>query len=312
MAETPRVGLIANLEKPGARGLLESLLEAFTARGIEIHVEQESATALSPKLEDIGQVFPLEELAEVSDLLIVLGGDGTLLEVVGRLGDAVRPIAAINVGTLGFLTCATAEESEALVEAIAEGNFGVSRRAIIEATLKREKGVGNDLTVRALNEITVSRGATSCVVHVETRVDGHFVNHYTGDGIIIATPTGSTAYSLSAGGPILEPGCGVFVMTPICPHALANRAIVFGDSREIELLVPEQRDELLLTADGRLVENLEVPARLVIRRAKTELPLVTLPDGSFYRVLRRKLGWFGSSIVSNGVEGDSSEPAASG
>ena len=303
MAETPRVGLIANLEKPGARGLLESLLRAFAGRGMATRVEEKSATALSPGvLGEIESPLGLEELAGASDLLMVLGGDGTLLEVVGRLGDAVKPIAAINVGTLGFLTCATAEESEALVEAIAEGNFGVSHRAIIEATLKREPSEGGDLVVHALNEVSVSRGATSCVVHVETRVDGDFVNHYTGDGIIIATPTGSTAYSLSAGGPILEPGCGVFVMTPICPHALANRAIVFDDSREIELLVPEQRDELLLTADGRLVENLKVPARLILRRSQTELPLVTLPEGSFYRVLRRKLGWFGSSIVSNGVE----------
>ncbi|MCB1079443.1 MAG: NAD(+)/NADH kinase, partial [Verrucomicrobiae bacterium] len=134
---------------------------------------------------------------------------------------------------------------------------------------------------------------------VETRVDGTFVNHYTGDGIILATPTGSTAYSLSAGGPILEPGCGVFVMTPICPHALANRAIVFDDRREIELLVPNQRDQLLLTADGRVVCELNEPSRLRVRRAPFELPLVTLPDGSFYTVLRRKLGWFGSSVVNS-------------
>ncbi len=297
MAETPRVGLIANLDKPGARALLETLISAFEGRGVSVGVEAESAGLLKAPHPDL-TVASLEEIAARSDVLVVLGGDGTLLGVVGRLGEAVKPVAAINVGTLGFLTCATAEEYQTLVDAIADGTYEVSPRAIIEVTLQHGTDPP-DLVVHALNEITVVRGATSCVVHVETRVDGHFVNHYTGDGIIVATPTGSTAYSLSAGGPILEPGCGVFVMTPICPHALANRAIVFADSREIELLVPDQRDHLLLTADGRLIRKLTEPSRLKIRRASAELPLVMLPGGSFYKVLRRKLGWFGSSILNS-------------
>jgi NAD+ kinase len=297
MAKTPRVGLIANAEKPGARALLETLLTAFESAGLRTAVEATSAALLRephPKL----SVGTLPEIAKRSDVLVVLGGDGTLLGVVGQLESAVKPIAAINVGTLGFLTCATAGEYQALVDAVAAGTFEISRRAIIEATLLDHQG-NPARVVHALNEVTVARGVTSCVVHVETRVDGHFVNHYTGDGIIIATPTGSTAYSLSAGGPILEPGCGVFVMTPICPHALANRAIVFDDRREIELLVPKQHDQLLLTADGRPVCELNEPSRLRIRRAAFELPLVTLPGGSFYKVLRRKLGWFGSSVVNS-------------
>lgn len=299
MADKPQVGLIANLQKPGARGLLESLWGAFQSRGVECWVEEESATLFSQPV-DSERIAALPEVAANSDLLVVLGGDGTLLGVAGQLGDAVKPIAAINVGTLGFLTCATAEEYELLVDAISQQTYGVSCRVLIEATLEGGAENGKDLIVHALNEITVSRGATSCVVHVETRLDGGFVNHYTGDGIIIATPTGSTAYSLSSGGPILEPGCGVFVMTPICPHALANRAIVFDDSRKIELLVPDQRDQLLLTADGRLVSKLTNASRIKIQRAEFELPLVTLENSSFYRVLRQKLGWFGSSILAEG------------
>lgn len=299
MAKTshPRVGLIANAGKPGARALLETLLSAFESHGVETGVETESASLLKgphPGLE----VSDLPDLARRSDVLVVLGGDGTLLGVAGRLGETnvVKPIAAINVGTLGFLTCATANEYGALVEAIVTGSYELSRRSLIEATLLPEKG-RPPLTIHALNEVTVVRGATSCVVHVETRVDGVFVNHYTGDGIILATPTGSTAYSLSAGGPILEPECDVFVMTPICPHALANRAIVFDNRREIELLVPNQTDQLLFTADGRPVCELNEPARIRIARAPFQLPLVTLPGGSFYTVLRRKLGWFGSAVV---------------
>ncbi|MCB1232862.1 MAG: NAD(+)/NADH kinase [Verrucomicrobiae bacterium] len=297
MAKTPRVGLIANLDKPGARSLLETLISAFEAREIPVGVETASAELLKEAHHGLS-IAELDELAANSDVLIVLGGDGTLLGVVGQLGEAVKPIAAINVGTLGFLTCATAEEYQTLVDAIADGSYEVSPRTIIEATLRH----GNDQpdqVVHALNEVTVVRCATPRLPHFKTRADAPLVNHYTGDGIIVATPTGSTAYSLSAGGPILEPGCGVFVMTPICPHALANRAIVFDDSREIELLVPDQRDHLLLTADGRLVGELTEPSRLKIRRASAELPLVTLPDGSFYRVLRRKLGWFGSSILNS-------------
>lgn len=297
MAKTPRVGLIANVQKPGARALLETLLSAFEERGLRTSVETESAALLRgphPKL----TVGTLAEVARRSDVLVVLGGDGTLLGVMGQLKSAVKPIAGINVGTLGFLTCATAREYQSLVDAIGSGQYEISHRAIIEASLLDKKGKPSRV-FHALNEVTVVRGATSCVVQVETRVDGHFVNHYTGDGIIVSTPTGSTAYSLSAGGPILEPGCGVFVMTPICPHALANRAIVFHDRREIEVLVPEQRDDLLVTADGRAVCELREPSRVRLRRAKFDLPLVTLPGSSFYAVLRRKLGWFGSSVVNS-------------
>lgn len=301
MATTPRIGLIANGQKPGAKALLETLLEAFAAAGLRTAVEEDSAVLLQGSRPEVAR-GTLAEVAAGSDLLVVLGGDGTLLGVMGRLASAVKPIAAINVGTLGFLTCATARDHRLLVDAIATGTYEISRRAIIEAELP-EGGTGQPGRIfYALNEVTVVRGATSSVVHVETRVDGAFVNHYTGDGIIISTPTGSTAYSLSAGGPILEPGCGVFVMTPICPHALANRSIVFDDRREIEVLAPSQRDELLITADGRVVCEVGPPRRLRIRRASFELPLVTLPGASFYAVLRRKLGWFGSSVVNSGEE----------
>ncbi|MCB1234965.1 MAG: NAD(+)/NADH kinase [Verrucomicrobiae bacterium] len=290
MAQKPRVGLVANPRKPGAGELLGNLLRALADRGVRTTVERETGRLIGRK-----GGHSLLEVAEKSDVLVTLGGDGTLLWVVGKLGPAVKPIVAVNVGTLGFLTSATAEDCDTLVEAIATRKLVRDDRTMIEAEVT--VGRARPKVFHGLNEVTIIRASASRVIHLETRVDGEFVNHYTGDGIILSTPTGSTAYSLSAGGPIIEPGTAVFVMTPICPHALANRAIVFSDRRTIDLLIPKQRDPLEILVDGQPAVGIDRAARVTIRRAKVPLPLLHLPETSFYAVLRQKLGWYGSAIA---------------
>ena len=292
----PRVGLIANPFKQGVPELLKKLIAAFEERGAPVVIDERTSGIAGVGTSRLSVV----EVGAASDVIVVLGGDGTLLWLANELGPGVKPLAAVNLGTLGFLSCATVGDYETVADAIVSGRFEVSERTLLEATIHGKKE--GEKWIRALNEITLSRGAACSMVHVETRIDGQFVNHYTGDGLIVSTPTGSTAYSLSAGGPILEPGSGVFLVAPICAHALADRAIVVDDEREIELRIPVQRDKPLMTADGRLVSEIDGESVVVVRKAPYKVPLVRMPGSSFYRVLQQKLGWSGSSVMkSKGV-----------
>lgn len=293
MAET-QIGLIANPDKKGAAELLRKLLDAFASKGIVCRLEKNSA-----KLIDSDKGIDLAELAELSDILVVLGGDGSLLWVLSQLKEKIKPLAGINIGNLGFLSCTTGAEYQQLVDVIDGGDYSLSERSIVKASLSVRQG-DKDVDQEeffGLNEVTISRAASSRVIQIEAWVNGQFVNHFSGDGVILSTPTGSTAYSLSAGGPVIDPAAKVFTLTPICPHALANRAIVMSDSGEIELLMPEPRDALLMSIDGHPVAEIDTTAKVTIERAGFNLPLLAMPDASFYEVLHHKLGWFGSSVV---------------
>jgi len=253
----------------------------------------EEATAV---LAQLPRGVPLSQLADEVDLLVVLGGDGTLLWVVRQMGASLKPIAAINTGTLGFLTCATEEESGALVESLVSGTYTISERLLLVGELEQNGRMGDPFY--ALNEVTLCRAVASRVIHVEAQVNGVFANRYTGDGLILATPTGSTAYSLSAGGPLVAPDANVFVVTPICPHSLANRPLVVDASSRLVFETPRQRDTLSLLADGQLLAVLDEPARVHLRKADFRLPLVSLPHQDFYGVLHRKMGWKGTALES--------------
>jgi len=283
-----RLGIIANPEKPG-RELLNYLIKSLGDRGNELVIEERTAR-------DIGldNGIPLRQVAERSDLLVVLGGDGTILYMLRNLMENIKPIAAINTGTLGFMTCATEEECERFVDSIAGETFTISDRTIIRCQIKQPNGQPKECF--ALNEVTLSRESDSRVIHVEATINGLFANRYTGDGLIVSTATGSTAYSLSAGGPLVEPGCNCFVLTPVCPHALANRPMVLSADSKIDLRVPHQRDRLAVMVDGQLISRIVEGAEIKIERAAFFLPLVSLPGQNFFGVLHQKLGWTGSNI----------------
>lgn len=295
MAKTEqlKLGIIANPEKQGRRQLLLDLIRRFDEHGIEYLVESLTAREVEPQ-----QGHPLEEVAAASDLLVVLGGDGTILHILRHLEDSIKPIAAINTGTLGFMTCATVDEVDNYVKSIANGKFKVTDRAIIRCSLDLPNG---DFYIGyGLNEVSLSRSSDSRVIHVEATVNGHFANRYTGDGLIVATPTGSTAYSLSAGGPLVEPGADCFILTPICPHTLANRPMVLSSGSKIDLRVPRQRDRLTLMVDGKLICDIHTEAWIQVERASFDLPLVSLPGQNFFGVLHQKLGWTGSALKQGG------------
>ncbi|MFZ4680875.1 MAG: NAD(+)/NADH kinase [Terrimicrobiaceae bacterium] len=283
------IGLIAHSEKSDARSAVRAMVAALKEAGIDYALEKHTAALIGRK-----SLRDERALARESELLVVMGGDGTILRVVHKLAADIRPIFGVNIGSLGFLTCVGAAEIPRAVESILEKDYILSPRDLLRAELTRVNGQRSRL--HGLNDVVISRGERSQLVKIEVRIDGAELTHYNADGLIIATPTGSTAYSISAGGPVLMPDSGAFVVTPICPHVLTNRSTVVSDRSVIEaqLLVPEK--EVFVTVDGQSTLAMRVGDILRIVKSDRSLPLVTLPERSFPEVLRQKLKWSGSNV----------------
>src|SRR5213593_410645 len=286
---TKTIGLIAHTGKPNVAELINAIAQEFARFSISILFEKETARIAGKK-----SGHSLTELGAAADLLVVAGGDGSILRVVGQLGENIKPIFGINVGSLGFLTCASSSTYREAVECIAKDRINFSHRALLEARVTLgDKRTGKMI---ALNDAVFSRGELSRLIRLRTRVNGEALTEFNADGLIIATPTGSTAYSLSAGGPILEPESGVFVITPICPHVLTNRSIIVSEKSVIEVEASEPDYPVYLTVDGREPLRIAKDATVQIRKAKKTLRLAAMPGASFFSVVRQKLKWSGSNI----------------
>jgi len=283
------IGIIAHTGKAGVGDLVNAIAEEFNGFSIKPLLEKETARIAGKKSD-----YSITDLGAAADLLVVAGGDGTILRVVGQLGEAIKPIFGINVGSLGFLTTASSATYRDAVECLARDRINFSQRALLEARVRlREKQTAKML---ALNDAVLSRGELSRLVMLRTRVNGEPLTEFNADGLIVATPTGSTAYSLSAGGPILDPESGVFVITPICPHVLTNRSIIVAEGSTIEIEASDPDYPVYLTLDGRKPIHVERGSVVTIRKAKKMLPLASLPDVSFFSVVRQKLKWSGSNL----------------
>jgi NAD+ kinase len=283
------VGLIAHTGKAGAGELVRQLLTEFQRRQVEVQVE--AATAA---IAGVNSHCTIAQLGAEADLLVVLGGDGTILNVVSSLREVIKPIFGINIGSLGFLTCLNSSAYCEAVDAIVSGEFALSERVLLSVEVKQADG--GILQINALNDAVFSRGEVSRLIRLRTKVNGEPLTEFNADGLVVATPTGSTAYSLSAGGPILAPQSGVFVITPICPHVLTNRSVIVEDSSIIEVEASELEYPVYLTIDGRSPVPLEFNATVSIRKSDKILPLAVLPQASFFSVVRQKLKWSGSTI----------------
>jgi len=282
-----KVGVMVNPGKQGARSAFLRLHDALAAQGATVALDTETAGFLG----EAGGLTGAELAASV-DLVAVLGGDGTMLHAMAKLGGADVPVAGINIGNLGFLTSCTDAEIPEFATAVVAGDFRTSGRTLLEATVVRENGGGR--TFLALNEVVLARGHTGRLVSLTARVDGELLNRYRADGLIVATPTGSTAYSLSAGGPLISPEAGVFVITPICPHTLSQRSLVVDDEVVVELTPDGASGEtMLFTVDGRDCEELGPQDRVRVRKSPRSFRLVRLKGMSFYAALRQKLNWRG-------------------
>jgi NAD+ kinase len=277
------VGVCLKPDDPPAAAVLRALAERLADARIEVRCDAAAARVLGRPAQAPG------ELAASVDLLVVLGGDGTLLGVAREIGDAQVPILGVNLGTRGFLAeIAPAEQLDAVERAL-RGDMPIENRARLEATV--ERGGAEIARFIALNEIVVG-SAASRLLDLETSADGQPVTTYRADGLIVATPTGSTAYSLSAAGPILLPAVSAFVLNPICPHTLSQRPLVLPDSMRIEIR-PLSHDggAVRLTVDGQAGQVLAEGDRVIVRRSPHPLRLVVSSDHDRFEILRTKLGW---------------------
>lgn len=234
----------------------------------------------------------VERFWEGAELVVSLGGDGTLLDTVHRMGGCSVPVAGVNIGTLGFLTTCTVEEIGRFAGELKRGEHVIMERVVLKVRMSEEGGGEQEFL--ALNEVVLMRGETGRLISIEAQVDGELLNHYRADGLIVATPTGSTAYSLAAGGPLISPRAGVFVVTPICPHSLSNRSLVLNDDSVVEISATSvNADAIFFTVDGREVLRLAEHGVVRVEKGSQPLRLVRAPGHSFYETLRNKLGWSG-------------------
>jgi NAD+ kinase len=285
MAAFKSIGIISRPRRVDVSTIVPPLKKWIEAKGLGAQYDQETATSLGN--EAVGKTR--EALAAESDLLLVLGGDGTLLAAAREAAPHGIPILPINLGSLGFLTSFTLEEMYPALEETLAGHLIASERVMLHAALIREGKALDDR--RVLNEVVINKGALARMIEVKLSIDQDFVCRYRADGLIVATPTGSTAYSLSAGGPIVHPNVESIIVTPICPHTLSDRPLVVGDKCCVEMNLVGPADSVYLTLDGQKGVQMQSGDRVRIFRAKERLKLIQPQRKSYYEILRSKLKW---------------------
>jgi NAD+ kinase len=279
------VGIICKPIKEMVATVVPPLIAWLHERKIEVHVDVETHGCVELNVSCIAR----ESMGEKVDLLIVLGGDGTLLSAARALRGHNVPILAVNLGGLGFLTTITLDQLYPMLEQVLEGQHRTSERMVLEAKILRRGKVSEHQT--ALNDAVVNKGALSRMLDFDLYVDSDHVARYRADGLIVATPTGSTAYSLAAGGPIIQPGIDAFVITPICPHMLTNRPLVVPDISRIEIDFSASEEPVYMTLDGQIGFELGTTDRVLITKSENKVTFVRPPRKTYFEVLRSKLRW---------------------
>jgi len=280
-----RVGIVAKPDAPRAPEVVTRLVDWLTERRIEVTLEKETA-GIVPAVR--AAAANKAELPGLSDLLIVLGGDGTLLSMARAVGDLGVPIMGVNLGGLGFLTATTLDEMLPSLEAVLAGRMVVEERLMLLTRVVRNGAAVFEHM--ALTDAVITKSAMSRIISLGVSVEGSHATAYRADGLIISTPTGSTAYSLSAGGPIVSPAVEAVVLTPICSHTLTNRPIVLPASHRIEVAIQSDQ-EIMLTIDGQVGVGLRERDVVEVVTAPARMRLVRFPQKDFFSVLRTKLKW---------------------
>ncbi len=281
IAPPRRIGLAVKLSNGEAVALARQVAVELRRRGVVAVVEEEAAAAVGW---EVGP--PRARLGAEVDLVLVLGGDGTFLSVT-RGCPAGIPVCGINLGTLGFLTEHAPARTLELLDAIVAGTVTIEERDRLEVRV----GDGEEPRYLVLNDVTINKAALARIVSICVEVDGEFLSRYRADGLILATPTGSTAYNLSAGGPIVHPALGALLITPICPHDLANRPLAVPLACTVVAWVQPSADEVYVTLDGQVGLRLPPARKVTVRRSKQPLSLVRDRRSSFFSILHQKLKW---------------------
>jgi len=286
LAQTPpTIGIISRPRRASISAVVPQLLRWLKERGVRVLCDEETGCVL----EDGTRGLSREQLAAEAQFLLVLGGDGTLLAAARVAARSGVPVLPINMGSLGFLTSFTLDELYPAIEETLAGRTSVSERVMLQVQLERGGKVLESQT--ALNDAVIHKGALARMIELELRIDQEFVCRYRADGLIVATPTGSTAYSLSAGGPIVHPSVESFLITPICPHTLSDRPVVVRDSSCIDMQLSGETDSVFLTLDGQKGVPLEANDRVRVCRSQHLLKLFQPPKKSYFRILHNKLKW---------------------
>jgi NAD+ kinase len=285
-----KIGIIAKRNKPEAANIIYHLVDWFRQKKIEVYIENEMAHLLGPHASEPNvNTVEREAFPSHAEMILVLGGDGTLLSVARLVGDHKVPILGVNLGGLGFLTEIALEELYRVLERVIQGDFTTDERVVLNASVIRKgKGVAE---FPVLNDAVINKGALARIIDMETTINGEYVTTFKSDGLIISTPTGSTAYNLSAGGPIVYPSLHCIILTPICPHTLTNRPIVVPDEVEIRATLKTRQQEVMLTLDGQQGFPLEVEDVVEVKKAAVGILLIKSPYRHYFEVLREKLKW---------------------
>jgi NAD+ kinase len=279
-----RIGLVLKRHDPHVRDIVTELIPWLQARGVEVFLDQETASQFPLS----NSVTASEELATSVDVVAVFGGDGTFLRAARLVGGRGIPLLGINLGSLGFLTEVKLEEIHVAFERLLTGRYRVEERVLSNVTVLRQK---NQLAhYLALNDAVINKGALARIIELEVWVNSELVTITRADGLIISTPTGSTAYAMSAGGPIVYPTLGAFIITPICPHTLSNRPVVVPDGTGVGVCLRHGGD-VMLTVDGQVGMPLTQGDYIKFEKAETPLRMIQATDTTFFRLLREKLKW---------------------
>ncbi len=279
-----RVGIVVKANKPEAISVARELIEWLERKNVGVALDSSVASSLNPAL-----ACPREQIGQGVDLLIVLGGDGTLLSAARHLSGEKVPLLGVNLGGLGFLTEITLEELYPVLERIRDGKMETGRRMRLNVTVIRQGEKVGEYII--LNDAVISKTVLARIIHLRNSVDGAYVTTYRGDGVIICTPTGSTAYSLAAGGPIVYPSLDSVLITPICPHTLTNRPLLIPDRATVEFILETEESDVRLTLDGQIGCNLLPYDRICITKARNHVLFIKSPYKDYFEILRTKLRW---------------------
>jgi NAD+ kinase len=285
-----RVGLIGNSDKVSARSVVTEAARLVARTGRQVFSDAATAQLAGFK----SNIYPdAASLTSAVDLLLVFGGDGTMLRVASEVAGSPTPILGINIGSLGFLTAGSSKEMPLALRHVWNGDFTLESRALIELT---GRCVGSVVRKLALNDFVISRGMDPRLITLQVDVDDEPLTRYRCDGLIVSSPTGSTAYSLSAGGAVVHPQADVFELTPICPHTLSNRSVIVSLNSRIRVKVISPKPETILSADGERISELAAEDCVTIERSRHSIRLLRITGSTFFDTLRRKLHWSGDNV----------------
>ena len=285
-----RIGIIAKKNKPETVAIAGDLAEWLRPKKVEVYIEEEMGKLLSQtRSQHYLKSIKREEIPTDIEMIIVLGGDGTLLSVARQVWNKNIPILGVNLGGLGFLTEITLDELYPVLEKVLRNDFEINEREVLNAGVIRNGKRIVEFIV--LNDAVINKGALARIIDLETTINGEYLSTFRSDGLIISTPTGSTAYNLSAGGPIVYPSLHTIIITPICPHTLTIRPIIIPDDVKIRALLKSRDEEVTLTLDGQQGFTLEFEDVVEVGKAEGRILLIKSPYRQYFELLRKKLKW---------------------